>query len=235
MSSQISKWKKRSAERASELVEDEMIVGLGSGTTLAEVVKVLGDKESGAELAAASTATQRLAEKMGLNLVSLEEGSKLDIVIDGAVEVDPDFGMIKGGSGAHTRGRIVASAAAEVAIVVDRTKLVDNLGESHPVPVEVVPFSHDYIAGLLRNFGGEPSLRKSPSGGPFVTDNGNYIIDVDFGPLDDPANLEERLNQVPGVVDNGIFMDVADSILVGDEDGSGVLESKQDFLGFQEK
>lgn len=228
-------WKKNAAEKAASLVKDEMEVGLGSGSTLAEVIKVLGDEGSEAKFVTASVASQQLADKLGLNLFSLEEGTKLDLAIDGADEVNADFSMIKGRGGAHTRERVVASAADEVVIVVDRTKLVESLGKKNPVPVEVVPFSYEYAVGLLKEFGEEPKLRKSPAGGPFVTDNGNYIVDVDMGKIEDPRGLTKQLNQVPGVIDNGIFVGLADRVIVGHEDGSEILDSKEDFLRFLEK
>lgn len=227
-------WKKNAAEEAASLVEDEMKVGLGSGSTLAEVVKVLGDKDSGADFVAASAATQQLADKMGLNLFSLEGGTRLDLAIDGADEIDANLSVIKGGGGAHTRERMVASAAEEVTIVVDKTKLAEVLGKKDPVPVEVVPFSYEYTAGLLKELGGEPELRRLSSGGPFVTDNGNYIVDVDMGEIKDPESLTERLNQVPGVIDNGIFVGVADRVIVGHEGGCEVLGSKENFSRFKD-
>lgn len=135
-------WKRKAANEAAKLVEDKMTVGLGSGSTLSEVIKILGDMESEADFVPASVATQQLANKMDLNLISLEEDSELDIAIDGADEVNPNFVMIKGGGGAHTREKIVANAAEEVAIVVDKSKLVESLGEkiqfqlrSYPLPM----------------------------------------------------------------------------------------------------
>lgn len=225
-------WKRNAAEKATEIVEDWMKVGLGSGSTLGEVIKVLGKIGSEAEFVASSAATQQLTEKMGLNLVSLERGSELDIVIDGADEVDPYFAMIKGGGGAHTREKIVASAGENINIVVDRTKLVSRLGEKNPVPVEVVPFAIDYIEGLLEEFGENIRMRKSSSGGPYITDNGNYIIDVEIPKIEGPRVLEKRLNRVPGVVENGIFADFADRIFVGYEGGCEKISSREDFEEF---
>lgn len=227
------KWKKRAAREAAGLVDDGMKVGLGSGSTLAEVVKFLGDRGSKSEFVAASSATQQIADKMGLNLISLEKGSRLDITIDGADEVAPDFSMIKGGGGAHTREKIVASAAEEVAIVVDRSKLVERLGENGFLPVEVVPFAHEYLAGVLEGFGKGSVLRKSRTGNPFVTDNGNYIIDLEIESIEDPSSLGRRLNQVPGVIENGIFFDLADRVFVGYEGGCEVLESEGGFHEFE--
>lgn len=227
-----AEWKRNAGRKAADLVEDDMLVGLGSGSTLAEVVKALGERGSKADFVSSSVVTQQMAVKLGLNVVSLKRNTRLDIAIDGADEVDPNFAVIKGGGGAHTREKIVASAGKEFFMVVDKTKLVEKLGERNPVPVEVVPFSHEYIMGLLEDFGGECRLRKSPHGGPFVTDNGNYIIDVKLEGIEEPAELERDLNRVPGVVENGIFADFVDRVYVGYEGGCKVLESKEDFSEF---
>ena len=223
-------WKKNAAEKAAKLVEDDMTVGLGSGSTLAEVVKTLGEKKSEAEFVCASTSTLQLADRMDLNLTSLKKNTELDITIDGADEVNPEFDMIKGGGGAHAREKIVANAARKVAIVVDKTKFVEKLGEKNPVPNEIIPFSHEHVSGLIESLGSETQLRKSTSGGPFVTDNGNYIIDADFGTIDNPAELGNKLNQVPGVIENGIFIDLLDRLFVGHENGCETAENKEEFL-----
>ncbi len=223
------KWKKNAAMEAAKLVEDNMVVGLGSGSTLAEVVKILGEKKSKAEFVCASISTQQLADRMNLNLTSLKKNIELDLTIDGADEVNPELDMIKGGGGAHTREKIVAKAARKVAIVVDKTKVVKNLGEKNPVPVEIIPFSYDYIAGILESLGSKTKLRKSKAGGPFVTDNGNYILDADFGIIEKPSKLEKRLNQVPGVIDNGIFIDLLDQLFIGYEDSCKIIKNKKEF------
>ncbi|MCD6247893.1 MAG: ribose-5-phosphate isomerase RpiA [Hadesarchaea archaeon] len=227
-------WKRVAAREAAKFVGDGMTVGLGSGTTVAEVVRCLGGRKPDAIFVSSSSSTQQLAEKLGLRLASLGEHPKLDLMLDGADEVAPDFSMIKGGGGAHTREKIVASAARRVIIVVDRTKLVSRLGEKFPVPVEVLPFAHGYTARKLEELGGEPELRKTSAGEPFITDNGNYILDVRFGEIETPAELEQVINQVPGVVENGLFVGVADEVLVGHEGGCARLCSKEDFLRFIE-
>lgn len=224
---------KRSAgKRAAELVEDGMLVGLGSGSTLAESVKALGELEPDAGYVASSVSTQRLAESMGLDLISLEKGVELDLVIDGADEIDRDFNMIKGGGGALTREKMVSSAGKKVAIVVDESKLVENLGEGFFLPVEVVPFAYEYTAGRLERFCSEANLRSSNMGGPFVTDNGNYILDLEIGEIDDPEELEIQIDRIPGVIENGIFSGVADLVFLGHRRGCDVLESEEDFLRF---
>jgi len=153
-------------------------------------------------------------------------------MIDGADEVDPNFNMIKGHGGAHTREKIVASAAKKIAIVVDRTKLVRLLGERRPVPVEVLPFVYKFTMKKLAELKGKPALRMTPSGIPFVTDDGNYLVDVRFDSISRPAELEKAINCVPGVVENGLFTDLADVVFVGYEGGCKVLRSRRDFLNF---
>jgi ribose 5-phosphate isomerase A len=217
---------------AAKLVESGMAVGLGSGTTVAHVVQILAEQKPKAVFVPSSIATQKLAGKLGLELGSLEDHPKLDLMIDGADEVDPDFDMIKGKGGAQTREKIVASAARRVAIVVDRTKLVRRLGERAPVPVEVLPFAYKFTMLKLAELDGKARLRTTPAGAPFVTDNGNYIIDVKFASIPRPAELEAEINRVPGVVENGLFVDVADIVLVGYEGGCAALRSRRDFLDF---
>jgi len=225
-------WKREAAKVAAKLVRDKMVVGLGSGTTVAEIIRVLAKLKSKATFITSSSLTQRLAGDLGLKLSSLDVYDKLDIMIDGADEVDPDFNLIKGRGGAHTREKIVAGAAERVVIVVDRTKLVKKLGERAPVPVEVLPFVREYTARKLAKLGGEPKLRAAVSGSPFVTDDGNYILDVKFRSIPKPAELEQKINRVPGVVENGIFVGVTDLVLVGYESGCMKLDSKQAFLKF---
>jgi len=209
-----------------------MVVGLGSGTTVAHVVRILAEKKPKAVFVPSSIATQKLAGKLGLELGPLEDHPKLDLMIDGADEVNPDFDMIKGKGGAQTREKIVTSAARRVAIVADRTKLVGRLGERVPVPVEVQPFAYKFTMLKLAELDGKARLRTTPAGAPFVTDNGNYIIDVKFASIPRPAELEAEINRVPGVVENGLFVDVADVVLVGHEGGCTVLRSRHDFLNF---
>jgi ribose 5-phosphate isomerase A len=229
---ETEKWKRDAAEAAAKLVRDGMVVGLGSGTTVAGIIRALAGLNPNATFIPTSSITQRLASDLGLKLSSLDVHDKLDLAIDGADEVDPNFNMIKGGGGAHTREKIVAGAAKRVVIVVDRTKLVEKLGERAPVPVEIIPFAREYTARKLAGLGGEPKLRTAVSGSPFVTDDGNYILDVKFRSISKPEELERKINLVPGVVENGIFVGVPDFVLVGYEGGCVKLNSKQAFLKF---
>jgi ribose 5-phosphate isomerase A len=230
----VEELKIAAAEAAAKLVRRGMVVGLGSGTTVAQVVRALAKKKPRAIFVPSSIYIQRLASELGLKLASLHEYRRLDLMIDGADEVDANFDMIKGRGGAHTREKIVAGAAKRVAIVVDRTKLVRKLGERSPVPVEVLPFAYKSTIHKLAELGGKPMLRTTPSGVPFVTDDGNYIIDVKFRGIAKPKDLEAKINRVPGVIENGIFVGVADVVLVGHEGGCRVLRSKKDFVNFMQ-
>lgn len=209
-----------------------MVVGLGSGTTVAHVIRALARLRPGAIFVPSSSTTQRLAGGLGLKLSLLDVHEKIDLMLDGADEVDSNFNLIKGRGGAHTREKIVAGAAKRVVIVVDRTKLVRKLGERSPVPVEVLPFAREYTMSKLAKLGGEPRLRMGTSGAPFITDNGNYVVNVKFQSIPKPSELEQQINRLPGVVENGIFAGVADEVLVGHEGGCARLRSKQDFLRF---
>jgi len=232
VSVEVERWKNTAAEAAAKFVKRGMVVGLGSGTTVAQVVRALAKKKPRAIFVPSSIYIQRLASELGLKLASLHEYKRINLMIDGADEVDASFNMIKGRGGAHTREKIVASAAKRVVIVVDKTKLVKRLGERMPVPIEVLPFVHMYAMSKLAELGGKPKLRVTLSGAPFVTDDGNYIIDVKFRGATDPKDLEAKINRVPGVIENGVFVDVADVVLVGHESGCDVLRSKQDFINF---
>ena len=228
----IEEWKILAAEAAAKLVRRGMVVGLGSGTTIAQVVRVLAKKKPRATFVPSSVYIQRLASELGLELAPLHEHGRFDLMIDGADEVDANFNMIKGRGGAHTREKVVASAARRVAIVVDRTKLVRKLGERSPVPVEVLPFAYKSAIHKLAELGGKPMLRTTSTGAPFVTDDGNHIIDVKFRGIIKPKDLDARITCVPGVIENGIFVGVADVVLVGYEGGCKILKSKKDFVNF---
>lgn len=231
----IENWKRAAAEAAAKLVKDGMLVGLGSGTTVMQAVRILAGRKPEATFVSSSVMIGRLAGELGLKLGSLDDFPRLDLMIDGANEIDQNFNMIKGGGGAHTREKIVASAAKKVVIVVDRTKLVRRLGERMPVPVEVLPFAHKFTMSKLAGLGGKPELRMTSAGAPFVTDNGNYLIDVKFVKITRPAELETSINRLPGVVENGLFVGVADIVLVGHEGGCSTLRTKHDFIDFMKQ
>lgn len=220
--------KKHAAERACDSLADGMTVGLGTGSTAAFAVRRIGEMVArGIRLKCVPTseATMRLARHLNVPQLPLDEVDAIDVTIDGADEVDPRFDLIKGLGGALLREKIVAAASREVIIIVDDTKLVSRLGEKAPVPVEVVRFGWQRAAGKLRALGGRPALR-STEGEAFVSDNGNHILDTHFAAIPDPAGLERDINNVPGVVENGLFVGLATKVVVGSDKGARLLERK---------
>ncbi|SDH42720.1 ribose-5-phosphate isomerase RpiA [Halanaerobium congolense] len=214
------KAKRLTGEKAAEYIEDGMIIGLGTGSTAYYAVKKVGELvRDGLKIKAVPTSkeTAELAAAEGIDLVELADVEGLDLTIDGADEVDPDFNLIKGGGGALLREKIVASATDKLVIVVDESKLVEHLG-AFPLPVEVTPFSWQYTQRMIEKFSCSSEIRRK-DGEIFVTDNGNYILDCDFGQIEDPLKISVELNKLPGVVENGIFAEMAEIIVVGYNDG----------------
>ncbi|HDJ89342.1 MAG TPA: ribose 5-phosphate isomerase A, partial [Thermoprotei archaeon] len=205
--------KKRAAEYALNFIKDGMVVGLGSGSTVAIFIKLLGEmvRNEGLDIIGIPTSydVEILAYSSGLKIASLNEYPFPDIAIDGADEVDPNKNLIKGGGGALTREKIVDYAAKKLIIIVDDSKLVNKLCSKNPIPLEVLPFSWKNIICRLKEIGGEAKLRFSKTGkvGPIITDNGNFIID--FQPTDillkDLKQLDINLKMIPGIFETGIF------------------------------
>jgi len=198
--------KQRAAEAAVEYVKDGMIVGLGTGSTTEFAVKKLGERvRDGLAIRGIPTSdvTKVQAEEEGIPLIDFSETMYIDLTIDGADEIDVNLNMIKGGGAALLREKIVASASKEEIIIVSHEKFVKQLG-SFPLPVEVIPFGWQVIFNQLETLGGSPDLRLK-QGQPLLTDQGNYIIDCRFRQILDAAQLEQRLNMIPGVVENGLF------------------------------
>lgn len=214
--------KRSSARAAAELVRSGMRIGLGTGSTFNLVLERLGERvrEEGLEVAGvpSSSATEGAAKLAGIRLLDLDEVEKLDLTIDGADEVDPRKNLIKGGGGALVRERIVAAAARRFIVVIGRNKLVKALGSTFALPVEVLPFGWRHARDAIASLGCEPALRQSQEQ-PFVTDNDNYILDCRFDAIFDPGALYGELNRIPGVLDNGLFVGMADSVYVGGDDG----------------
>ena len=222
--------KRRAALEAVKHVEDGFVVGLGSGSTVAYVIQEIGRlmRQDGLQVLGVPSSSQAmlLAVRSGVPLTTLDEYPVLDLDIDGADEVDKKLDLIKGGGGALTREKIVASAAKKVVIVADETKLVEKLGSTFKVPVEVLPFALATATENMKELGGKPFLRESKGKvGAVVTDNGNYIVDVDFGPIDDAEELNRRLKLVPGVIETGLFLGLADVVYLGKADG--IVELKK--------
>ena len=218
----IKLMKQEVGKAAAARVQSGSIVGLGTGSTTAYTIKFLGDRLKSGELKdiiAIPTSFQAevLAKQYSIPLTTLDAVDRIDIAIDGADEVDPQKNLIKGGGAAHTREKIVDYLAEQFIVVVDSSKVVDRLGSSFPVPVEVIPMAIAPVMRALKKLGGNPELRMGiRKAGPVITDQGNMVIDVKFDNIDDPAGLEKTLNNIPGVLENGIFVGVTDLVLVGE-------------------
>ena len=210
------------ADAAIKEVKSDMILGLGSGSTAALMIKSLADEIRSGKLqnirgVATSFQSEVLALELDIPLIDFASVSQIDLAIDGADEVDPGFQMIKGGGACHVREKLVASKANKLLIVVDETKLVQNLNLSFPLPVEVLPNSWKHVSDLIAEMNGTSTLRMATKkAGPIVTDQGNLILDVMFkGGIHNPKDIEMSINNIPGVLENGLFVDLTDKILVG--------------------
>ena len=202
-----------------------MVLGLGSGSTAALLIHELGRRWQAGELSdirgvPTSFQSSELAQQYGIPLTTLNEVDHLDLAIDGADEVDPRLNLIKGGGACQTREKLVDSRADRFVVVVDTTKLSDVLGKNFPVAVEVLAEAYVQVQAGLRDLGSDPVLRMAVrKAGPVVTDQGNLILDAKFAAIDDPAAMEQTINNLPGVLDNGLFPGMADEVLVGRVDG----------------
>jgi ribose 5-phosphate isomerase A len=226
----VEEAKKRAALKAVKHVRDGYVIGLGSGSTAAYAIKEIGKiiQRKNWQVLGVPTSYQamELATKCNIKLTTLQENPQLDLTIDGADQIDQHLNLIKGMGGALTREKIVASASKQVLIVADERKLVRKLGTNHPVPVEVLPFAVSVVMSRIRRIKGKPRLRETNGKvGPLITDNGNFILDVDFGPMDDPDLLNIQLRSIPGVVETGIFTNIADIVYLGTKNAVKVLKS----------
>lgn len=217
--------KELAGRKAVEQVRDGMVVGLGSGSTAEYAIRALGERCAAEEMeircVPTSEASGRLGGEVGLRVTSLEEEPAIDLTIDGADEVDPDLNLVKGLGGALLREKIVAAASAREIIIVDPSKLVDRLGTRSPLPVEVLPFAWALARTRLMESARSVAMRTTSDGGEYLTDNGNFILDCSFDDgIDDAGTLEEKINRIPGVVENGLFVGLADLVIVGQEDGT---------------
>ncbi|MBD1893534.1 ribose-5-phosphate isomerase RpiA [Trichocoleus sp. DQ-A3] len=214
--------KQEVGKAAAARVQSGMIVGLGTGSTTAYAIESLGDRLKSGDLKdikgiPTSFQASVLAKQYGIPLTTLDEADRIDIAIDGADEVDPQHNLIKGGGAAHTQEKIVDCLAEQFIVVVDSSKLVDKLGSTFRVPVEVIPMAITPVMRAIEKLGGKPELRMGvKKAGPVVTDQGNLVIDVKFDTLDNPGELEKTLNNIPGVLENGLFVGVTDLVLVGE-------------------
>ncbi|NPA75135.1 MAG: ribose-5-phosphate isomerase RpiA [Euryarchaeota archaeon] len=223
----IEELKKIAGEAAAERVKDGMLVGLGTGSTVKYTILKLGQMVSeGMDIVAVPTSrdTERLARDCGIKLTTLEEVDMLDLTIDGADEVDSNLNLIKGGGGALLREKMVAYYSRYEIIVVDERKISHTLG-SFALPVEIVKFGARRTMRRLSEFGCSPALRGGEK--PFITDNGNYIVDCKFESITEPEKLSTTLNNVPGVVENGLFIGLAKEVYVGTKNGVKILKSRE--------
>ena len=223
------------SERALEYVESGMRLGLGTGSTAAKFVDLLGKKVAGGldvVCVATSAATQAQAEALGLRMATLDDLPFLDLTVDGADEVDGELRMIKGGGGALLREKIVATASGRMIVIADASKKVETLG-AFPLPLEVVPFgltaTRHMITALAADVGceGDIRVRTLAGGKPFLTDGGNLILDCHFGRIDEPEELDEALKLIPGVVENGLFIGIADLAVIAGDGGITLLGAEE--------
>jgi len=216
--------KEAAGRAAAKLVTDGEVVGLGTGSTAYFAVIALGERvKAGLKIIGIPTSenTGKLARSIGIPMTTLDDQPEIDITIDGADEVDPQLRLIKGGGGALTREKVIASASRRMVVVADSSKAVAVLGK-FPLPVEVIAFARTVVENKIKSLGGAPNLRMQADGRPFITDNGNQILDCSFGQILDPPGLAQILSDTPGIVEHGLFIGLAKLALVGR--GSSVEE-----------
>ena len=226
--SPIDKAKFVAAKRAAELVEDGMRVGLGTGSTAAWLVRCLGEmvREDGLKITGVPTSarTAELAREVGIELITLDEARWLDLTIDGADEFDSELNLIKGGGGALLQEKIVATASDQMVVIADKAKEVETLG-AFPLPIEVIPFGWQTSQALVEetlipmDVMGRSSTLRMNGASPYVTDEGNHILDLHLNRIGNPRQMALVLNQIPGVVENGLFIDICDTVVIGYGDG----------------
>lgn len=218
----VKQMKQEVGRQAAARVVSNTVVGLGTGSTTAYAIQFIGERLASGEITnikgvPTSFQASVLAKQYGIPLTTLDEIDGIALAIDGADEVDPSQNLIKGGGAAHTREKIVDGLAEEFIVVVDGSKLVDSLGSTFPLPVEVLPLAVTPVMKALEALGGTPEIRMGiKKDGPIITDQGNMILDVTFSAIPNPAELEQTINNIPGVLDNGLFVGLATEVLVGE-------------------
>jgi len=219
--------KKIAGFAAADEIKDGQIIGLGTGSTTHFFIEKVGMKvkEEEIEVMGVPTSYQSflLAKQWKIPVTTLEEHD-VDIAVDGADEIDSEFNLIKGGGAAHTLEKIVDYSAKELIIIADDSKLVDQLG-SFPVPLEIISEATKPVFSALKDMGADPQIRMAKyKDGPVISDNGHFIVDASFGKIDNPIQLEKDLNSIPGVIENGIFSQMVDKVILGTKDGVKVLK-----------
>jgi ribose 5-phosphate isomerase A len=222
----LNKFKKEAAEKAVEMVEDGMVLGLGTGSTVRFALEKLGEliRTEKLDIVGIPTSldTDALARKLEIPLTDLETHPKIDLTIDGADEVDPGFTLIKGLGGALLREKIVAKNSEKEIIIVDYTKMVQKLGTKSPLPVEVLPFGWTKAVEFLQGLDCVVTPRKNQNG-IVVSDNNNYFLDCKFQAIEDPVSLEAKINNFPGVIENGLFIGLTTTVIIASPNGTEVL------------
>ena len=230
---QIAEEKKAVASEACKFIEAHSIIGLGSGTTMEYIAEELGRRnKNGEDIKAVSTSYEMtlLAKKYDIPILNSSSVSKLYLAIDGADEIDPHGNAIKGGGGAQTTEKIVASLAEQYVLIVDETKLVDTLGKKMPVPVEVLPSALELVLHRLKSFDCQVTIRTGTGKvGPVITDIGNIILDVRFGKIEDCRLLDWQLNNIPGVIGHGLFTEMVDKVIIGFIENEKIKTKIQNF------
>lgn len=220
--------KQIAGEKACEFIEDGMVVGLGTGSTAYYMIQKLGDRVAeGLQVTGVVTskATEKLAKERNIPLMDLNDVGEIDLTIDGADEVDGSYRGIKGGGGALLFEKLVAHASKKSIWVVGEDKVVETLG-AFPLPVEVVPFGYKQVGHQLEERGYKPELRHFENGSIYLTDSQNYILDLHIQAIENPEELNDWLNNLPGVVENGLFLNYASSIVIGYSDGHAEVREK---------
>ena len=217
---------------AAAQVKSGTIVGLGTGSTTAFAIQFIGERLAAGELTdikgiPTSFQASVLAKQYGIPLTTLDEVDRIDVAIDGADEVDPQMNLIKGGGAAHTREKVVDGLAERFIVVVDSSKLSEKIGTIFALPVEVLPMAVAPVTRALEKLGGKVEMRMGVAkDGPVITDQGNMVLDVTFDGIDEPAEMEKTINNIPGVLENGLFVGVADEVLIGEvKDGQATVRS----------
>jgi len=228
VSADLETYKQQAAERALEYVQSGMALGLGTGSTARHMLSGLAARLRDGRLrdivgVPTSSQTGAQARELGIPILALEQRPQLDLMLDGADEVDPALNLIKGLGGALLYEKIVASSAQRLLIMADETKLVQQLGTHAPLPVEIIPFGLPLCAGRLAMLGCEPILRRAPDGHPYQTDEGNVILDCRFTSIPDPLAISTAIKAIPGVVEHGLFIAMASIVLVAGAGGVAVM------------
>lgn len=216
-------------KQASQLIEDGQVVGLGTGSTTVHFIKFLAQRVQDEQLDILGIPTSFqsliLARDLGIEVTSIDEHD-IDIAVDGADEVNSTLDLIKGGGAAHTKEKIIDTSADKFVVIVDESKMVEKLG-AFPLPIEIIPESLRLVKNALLDMNVDSQLRMGiKKDGPVITDNGNFILDANFNVIENPSQLEVDLNSIPGVVENGIFSDVVDKVIVGKESGIEVINKE---------